>query len=263
MRIAQDSHGKYHFIGNSVGNSGHLRRRTGGPARGQRAQRTNRSHARRKACRCARPSAPVPKSTRWARRWSATTAISATKSATSKPTFPAPCCSPWCCRRASPARCGFVQSNFPLRSPGRRRTEPRPRPYGRVHARPHADRQGQRARDEPGRPGLDCEDAVASAEEELKAGNVDRATRLLSNAIQGTQRLGNVKATQALVGLMDQVKKTQTLADQGGQDHAPAGPGRGAQDPDARSGCFEGFFQARPGVTGEICPWSRPKMATP
>src|SRR5579863_8126867 len=49
------------------------------------------------------------------------------------------------------------------------------------------------------------------AEEELKAGNVDRATRLLSNAIQGTQRLGNVKATQALVGLMDEVKKTQTL----------------------------------------------------
>jgi len=49
------------------------------------------------------------------------------------------------------------------------------------------------------------------AEEELKIGNVDRATRLLSNAIQGTQRLGNVKATQALVGLIDQVKKTQTL----------------------------------------------------
>jgi Ca-activated chloride channel family protein len=49
------------------------------------------------------------------------------------------------------------------------------------------------------------------AEEELKVGNVDRATRLLNNAIQGTQRLGNVKATQALVGLMDQVKKTQTL----------------------------------------------------
>jgi Ca-activated chloride channel homolog len=51
----------------------------------------------------------------------------------------------------------------------------------------------------------------AKAEEELKLGNVDRATRLLSNAIQGTQRLGNVKATQALAGLMDQVKKTQTL----------------------------------------------------
>jgi Ca-activated chloride channel homolog len=49
------------------------------------------------------------------------------------------------------------------------------------------------------------------AEEELKVGNVDRATRFLNNAIQGTQRLGNVKATQALVGLMDQVKKTQTL----------------------------------------------------
>jgi Ca-activated chloride channel family protein len=51
----------------------------------------------------------------------------------------------------------------------------------------------------------------AKAEEELKLGNVDRATRLLGNAIQGTQRLGNVKATQALAGLMDQVKKTQTL----------------------------------------------------
>jgi Ca-activated chloride channel family protein len=51
----------------------------------------------------------------------------------------------------------------------------------------------------------------SKAEEELRAGNVDRATRLLSNAIQGTQRLGNVKATQALAGLMDQVKKTQTL----------------------------------------------------
>ena len=51
----------------------------------------------------------------------------------------------------------------------------------------------------------------AKAEEELKAGNVDKATRLLGNAIQGTQRLGNTKATQALAGLLDQVKKTQTL----------------------------------------------------
>jgi len=51
----------------------------------------------------------------------------------------------------------------------------------------------------------------ARAEEELKAGNVDRATRLLGNAIQGTQRMGNVKKTQALAGLLDQVRKTQTL----------------------------------------------------
>jgi Ca-activated chloride channel family protein len=51
----------------------------------------------------------------------------------------------------------------------------------------------------------------AKAEEELKLGNVDRANRLLGNAIQGTQRLGNIKATQALAGLIDQVKKTQTL----------------------------------------------------
>ena len=51
----------------------------------------------------------------------------------------------------------------------------------------------------------------AKAEEELKAGNVDRATRLLGNALQGTQRMGNAKATQALAGLLDQIKKTQTL----------------------------------------------------
>jgi Ca-activated chloride channel family protein len=51
----------------------------------------------------------------------------------------------------------------------------------------------------------------SKAEEELKAGNIDRATRLLGNAMQGTQRLGNAKATQALAGLLDQVKKTQTL----------------------------------------------------
>src|SRR5882757_1240573 len=51
----------------------------------------------------------------------------------------------------------------------------------------------------------------SKAEEELKAGNIDRATRLLGNALQGTQRMGNVKATQALAGLMDQIKKTQTL----------------------------------------------------
>ncbi len=51
----------------------------------------------------------------------------------------------------------------------------------------------------------------AKAEEELKLGTVDRATRLLGNAIQGTQRLGNAKATQALSGLMDEIKKTQTL----------------------------------------------------
>jgi Ca-activated chloride channel homolog len=51
----------------------------------------------------------------------------------------------------------------------------------------------------------------SKAEEELKAGNVDRATRLLTNAIQGTQRLGNVKATQALSGLMNQIQATQSL----------------------------------------------------
>ena len=59
----------------------------------------------------------------------------------------------------------------------------------------------------------------SKAEEELKAGNVDRATRLLTNAIQGTQRLGNIKATQALTGLMDQIQQTQNLRQQGGQDH--------------------------------------------
>jgi Ca-activated chloride channel family protein len=51
----------------------------------------------------------------------------------------------------------------------------------------------------------------AKAEEEFKQGNVDRATKLLTNAIASTQKVGNVKATQALAGFMDQIKKTQTL----------------------------------------------------
>jgi Ca-activated chloride channel family protein len=51
----------------------------------------------------------------------------------------------------------------------------------------------------------------AKAEEEFKQGNVDRATRLLTNAIASTQKVGNVKATQALTGFMDQIKRTQTL----------------------------------------------------
>ena len=50
---------------------------------------------------------------------------------------------------------------------------------------------------------------------------------------------------------------------QGGQDHAVAGSGRGAQDADARPGGFEGFFQARLGIRSvNICPGSRSKMVT-
>jgi Ca-activated chloride channel family protein len=51
----------------------------------------------------------------------------------------------------------------------------------------------------------------SKAEAELAAGNVDRATKLLTNARTGTQRLGNVKATQALTGLIDQIQQTQNL----------------------------------------------------
>ncbi|MGE4094276.1 MAG: VWA domain-containing protein [Candidatus Binatia bacterium] len=50
------------------------------------------------------------------------------------------------------------------------------------------------------------------AEAAVAAGNVDKATRLLGNAITGTQRLGNTKATQALVSLQDEIKKTQSLS---------------------------------------------------
>ena len=46
----------------------------------------------------------------------------------------------------------------------------------------------------------------------MAAGNTDKATRLLGNAIAGTQRLGNTKATQALEGLQSELKKTQSLA---------------------------------------------------
>ena len=49
------------------------------------------------------------------------------------------------------------------------------------------------------------------AEAAAAAGNMEKATRLLGHAISGTQRLGNTKATQALVSLQNEVKKTQTL----------------------------------------------------
>jgi Ca-activated chloride channel family protein len=52
----------------------------------------------------------------------------------------------------------------------------------------------------------------SQAEAAFAAGNVDKATRLLGNAIAGTQRLGNTKATQALVSLQNEIKKTQSLA---------------------------------------------------
>jgi Ca-activated chloride channel family protein len=52
----------------------------------------------------------------------------------------------------------------------------------------------------------------SQAEAAMASGNVDKATRLLGNAIAGTQRLGNSKATQALVSLQNEMKKTQSLA---------------------------------------------------
>ena len=52
----------------------------------------------------------------------------------------------------------------------------------------------------------------SQAEAAIATGNIDKATRLLGNAIAGTQRLGHSKATQALVALQNEVKKTQSLA---------------------------------------------------
>jgi Ca-activated chloride channel family protein len=52
----------------------------------------------------------------------------------------------------------------------------------------------------------------SQAEAAVATGNMDKATRLLGNAIAGTQRLGNTKATQALVSLQNEIKKTQSLA---------------------------------------------------
>lgn len=49
------------------------------------------------------------------------------------------------------------------------------------------------------------------AEAAAAAGNVEKATRLLGNAISGTQRLGHTKATQVLVSLQNEMKKTQSL----------------------------------------------------
>lgn len=52
----------------------------------------------------------------------------------------------------------------------------------------------------------------SQAEVAAAAGNIDKATRLLGNAIAGAQRAGNTKATQVLVSLQSEVKKTQSLA---------------------------------------------------
>lgn len=52
----------------------------------------------------------------------------------------------------------------------------------------------------------------SQAEAAAASGNMDKATRLLGNAIAGTQRLGNTKATQALMSLQNEMKKTQSLA---------------------------------------------------
>ena len=112
---------------------------------------------------------------------------------------------------AAQARTGANRAiGLSLRGSRRRRAHRRYRCHGRIHARPHADQQAQRPSDEPGRSGFDRETAVQGGR-----GTQSRQRRsrhaALGNAIQGTQRLGNIKATQALVGLMDQVKKTQTL----------------------------------------------------
>ena len=50
------------------------------------------------------------------------------------------------------------------------------------------------------------------AEAAMVSGNTDKATRLLGNAIAGTQRLGNSQATQVLESLQSEMKKTQSLA---------------------------------------------------
>jgi hypothetical protein len=52
----------------------------------------------------------------------------------------------------------------------------------------------------------------SQAEAAAAAGNIDKATRLLGNAIAGAQRAGNTKATQVLVSLQSEVKKTQSLS---------------------------------------------------
>jgi Ca-activated chloride channel family protein len=51
----------------------------------------------------------------------------------------------------------------------------------------------------------------SQAEAAAASGNMDKATRLLGNAISGTQRLGHTKATQVLVSLQNEMKKTQSL----------------------------------------------------
>ena len=57
----------------------------------------------------------------------------------------------------------------------------------------------------------------AKAEEELKAGDVDRATRLLGNAMQGTQRYGQRQGDAGAGGPARSDQEDPDAADQGGQ----------------------------------------------
>ena len=92
QRIAQDSNGKYHFIGNPAEIPGIFEDELAGTARGQHAQRADRSDAVAGRAGARGVSRQSRKFTRSARRWSATIAKSATRSATSKPACPARCC---------------------------------------------------------------------------------------------------------------------------------------------------------------------------
>ena len=142
-----------------------------------------------------------------------------------------------------PGQVRILQSNFHYEVPGGAEGTCRVRSDGRLHARSHADEQAQRARDEPGRPGLDRQAAIEGGRGaeggQRRSRDAAARQRAAGHAADG-QRQGDAGA----VGSDRSDQEDADAADQGGEDHAAAGAGGGAQDADARSRSVEGFPEA-------------------
>ena len=139
-----------------------------------------------------------------------------------------------------PGQVRILQSTFHYEVPGGSEETVDVRSDGRLHARSHADQQAQRARDEPGGPGLDRQAAGEGgrgAEGGQRRSRDSAARQRAARHAADGQRQGDAGA----VGPDRSDQEDADAADQGGQDHAAAGAGGGAQDPDARSRSVEGF----------------------
>ncbi len=179
MRISQDSSGKYHFIGDSAEIPAIFEDElTGLRAVASRNGRIDVALSQGVQIREGVPRQPgdLRAGRAVVGRRSQGQPIG---SATSKPACRLRCCSPWCCRRASPARCASRRPASITRFPASAEQSVSARRDRRIHARSALTSKAN------GRV-MNLVDQVSiaklqtKAEEELEAGNVDRATRLLA-----------------------------------------------------------------------------------